>query len=75
MADLDDSRHNWFVRLLDVPLLYSMQIAFALERWRHKYGSGIETWLRVVGEMEALSSIAAYAYEHPEDPFPEFHRC
>ncbi len=72
LADLDDSRHNWFVRLLDVPLLYSMQIAFALERWRHKYGSGIETWLRVVGEMEALSSLAAYAYEHPEDPFPEF---
>jgi MutS domain V len=72
LSDLDDSRHNWFVRLLDVPLLYSLQIAFALERWRHKYGSGIETWLRVVGEIEALSSIAAYAFEHPEDPFPEF---
>ena len=72
LADLDDSRHNWFVRLFDVPLLYSMQVAFALERWRRIYGSGIEAWLDVVGEIEALSSIAAYAYEHPEDPFPEF---
>lgn len=72
LADLDDSRHNWFVRLLDIPLLYSLQVAFALERWRSKYGSGIEAWLRVVGEIEALASIAAYAYEHPEDPFPEF---
>ncbi|HEY2171021.1 MAG TPA: hypothetical protein VGJ30_15455, partial [Candidatus Angelobacter sp.] len=35
LADLDDSRHNWFVRLFDIPLLYSMQIAFTLERWRH----------------------------------------
>jgi hypothetical protein len=72
LADLDDSRHNWFVRIFDVPLLYSFQVAFALERWRRNYGRGIATWLRVVGEMEALASIAAYAYEHPRDPFPEF---
>ncbi len=72
LADLDDSRHNWFVRIFDIPLLYSMQIAFALERWRRTYGSGIKAWLEVVGEIETLVSIAAYAYEHPEDPFPEF---
>lgn len=72
LADLDDSRHNWFVRMFDIPLLYSMQIAFALERWRRTYGSGIEAWLDVVGEIETLASIAAYSYEHAEDPFPEF---
>jgi hypothetical protein len=72
LTDLDDSRHNWFVRIFDIPLLYSMQIAFALERWRRTYGSGIEAWLDVVGKIETLASIAAYAYEHPQDPFPEF---
>ncbi|MGC2743459.1 MAG: mismatch repair protein, partial [Candidatus Angelobacter sp.] len=72
LADLDDSRHNWFVRVFDIPLLYSMQIAFALERWRRTYGGGIEAWLQVVGEIETLASIAAYSYEHPQDPFPEF---
>jgi hypothetical protein len=72
LADLEDSRHNWFVRLFDVPLLYSLQVAFALENWRRKYGRGIKVWLNVVGQMEALQCIAAYAYEHPEDPFPEF---
>jgi MutS domain V/MutS domain III len=72
LADLDDSRHNWFVRIFDIPLLYSLQIAFALERWRRTYGSGVEAWLDVVGEIETLGSIAAYAYEHPQDPFPEF---
>ena len=35
LSDLDDSRHNWFVALFDMPLLYSVQLAFALERWRH----------------------------------------
>src|SRR6185437_5160134 len=72
LTDLDDSRHNWFVRIFDIPLLYSLQIAFALERWRRTYGSGIEAWLVVVGEIEALASIAAYDYEHPQDPLPEF---
>lgn len=72
LSDLEDSRHNWFVRLFDVPLLYSLQVAFALENWRRKFGSGIQTWLDVVGQIEALESIAAYAYEHSADPFPEF---
>jgi MutS-like protein len=72
LSDLDDSRHNWFVRLFDVPLLYSLQLAFALERWRRKYGSRIDVWLDVVGEIETLASLAAYAYEHADDPFPEF---
>src|SRR6476646_9857563 len=72
LADLDDSRHNWFVRIFDIPLLYSMQIAFALERWRLTYVSGIEAWLDVVGEIETLVSLAAYSYEHPQDSFPEF---
>ncbi len=42
LADLDDSRHNWFVRIFDIPLLYSMQIAFALERWRRTYGAELK---------------------------------
>ena len=29
-----ESRDNWFVRLLDIPLLYSLQVAFAAEAWR-----------------------------------------
>jgi hypothetical protein len=72
LSDLEDSRHNWFVRLFDVPLLYSLQLAFALERWRRNYGGKIGVWLDVVAEIETLASLGAYAYEHSEDPFPEF---
>ncbi len=67
-----ESRDNLFVRLLDVPLMYSVQIAFAAEAWRRAHGQAVDAWLSVVGEMEALLSIAAYSYEHPADPFPEF---
>ena len=71
LSDLEDSRHNWFVRLFDVPLLYSLQLAFALDRWRRNYGSGVAVWLEVTGQIEALASLGAYAFEHENDPFPE----
>ncbi|MGH9569734.1 MAG: MutS-related protein, partial [Candidatus Angelobacter sp.] len=53
--------------------LYSVQVAAALQRWRKRYGSSVAQWLDAIGEMEALLSMGAYAYEHPQDPFPEFH--
>jgi DNA mismatch repair ATPase MutS len=52
-------------------LLWSTQFAFAVEQWRAEHGSAIGKWLDAVGEMEALCSLAAYAYEHPTDVFPE----
>ena len=72
LVDFIHSRHNVFVRIIDAPLMYSVQVAFAAERWRKAHGSGVRRWLGVVGEIEALLSLAAYSYEHPDDPIPEF---
>jgi DNA mismatch repair ATPase MutS len=33
----------------------------------------VRRWLVAMGEAEALSSLAGYAFEHPADPFPELH--
>jgi hypothetical protein len=71
LVDLINSRHGMFVRLIDAPLMYSVQVAFAAERWRRAHGRAVRQWLAIVGEMEALLSLAAYNYEHPGDPFPE----
>ena len=72
IVDLIDSRDNWFVRILDVPLMYSVQVAFAAERWRRVHGHAVRSWLNVIGEIEALICFATYSYEHPDDPFPDF---
>jgi len=74
IVDLIDSRGNLFVAVLDVPLMYSVQVALAAERWRQAHGSEVHIWLRALGEIEALLAMAAYSYEHPADPFPEFPR-
>jgi len=52
-------------------LLYSVHVALAAERWRRDHGKVIREWVDAVGEFEALSSLAGYRYEHPQDPFPE----
>jgi hypothetical protein len=67
-----ESRRNPLFRLLDAPLMYSVQVAFSAEAWRNAHGAAVRNWLTVTGEIEALVSLAAYSYEHPGDPFPEF---
>jgi hypothetical protein len=66
------SLDNQVVRLFDVPLLYSVQVAYAAEAWRRNHGKAVRSWLNGIGEIEAILSLATYSYEHPADPFPEF---
>ena len=72
IIDLSDSRKNLIVRALDTPLMYSVQLAFAAERWRRAHGHAVRSWLGAIGSIEALLSLSTYTYEHPDDSFPEF---
>jgi hypothetical protein len=67
-----DAREDLLGRLLELPVLYAVQCAFAAEAWRKRHGSSLRAWVDIAAEMEALLSLAGYSYEHPDDPFPEF---
>ena len=67
-----DAREDLLGRLLELPMLYSVQCAFAAEAWRKHYGGKLRVWVEIAAEMEALLSLASYSYERPQDPFPEF---
>lgn len=72
------SLENPLMRLIDIPFLYSVQVAFAADSWRRQFGAAVPVWLAELGEMEALLSLASYSFEHPEDPFPTLvsgHSC
>ena len=71
ISDWADSRHNVFLKLSEIPLLFTPQLAYAAESWRAKYGSRLRDWVDAIGEFEALLSIAGYAYERPAYPFAE----
>jgi DNA mismatch repair ATPase MutS len=72
LMELLDSSEHWLLRLIDLPLLYRVQLALAIEAWRKKSGPSVRRWLAATGELEALCAFANYAYEHPSDVYPEF---
>jgi hypothetical protein len=53
-------------------LIIRTQLSFAIEQWKNDYGPQLKGWLAAWGEFEALVAISGYAWEHPEDAFPEF---
>ena len=68
---LIEARRNEFFLLFAFILLWNSQLAFAVEAWRERHGASVKNWLRCVGEMEAVCALAGYAFEHPDQPFPE----
>jgi hypothetical protein len=71
LIDRLDWKRNLFFAPLAYLLLWDTQLAHAIEAWRAASGPAIGDWLTAVGEFEALGALAAYAYEHPDDPFPD----
>ncbi|MGD0629481.1 MAG: mismatch repair protein, partial [Terracidiphilus sp.] len=67
-----NSRHSLFLRPLDLVTFWSTQLVFVAEHWQQEFGPSIRGWLKAVGELEALTALAGYAYEHPHDVFAEF---
>jgi hypothetical protein len=70
-VELLDARRNQLFAPIAVLLLWGTQCALAIEAWRARHGHAVRNWLEAVAEFEALSSLAAHAFEHPADPFAE----
>jgi hypothetical protein len=71
LVELHDWQHNAIFAVIAAPLLWGTHLALAIEAWRRAHGAHVREWLRISGEFEALASLSAYRFEHPEDPFPE----
>ncbi len=67
-----DSRDNQMFGFIAPLLLWDLHLSYAFEDWRRTSGPAMRRWLNAVGEMEALSSLASFRYEHPRYVFPEF---
>jgi hypothetical protein len=70
LIEAHDWEHNLVFMPVAVVLMWGTHLAGAVERWRGRHRRHIGAWLDAVGEIEALTSISAYHYEHPDDPFP-----
>jgi hypothetical protein len=70
VALLDSARNQFFAPFAAL-LLWKTNVAFAIERWRHDSGQKIAGWIAAAGEIEALLSLASFAFEHPSFAMPE----
>ncbi len=67
-----ESRHNMAVRFVEAFVFWTPVCLGFLDAWRSRYGSSVRQWLVAAGDMEALHALACYAWEHPENTYPEF---
>jgi hypothetical protein len=68
--EVHESRRNVFFAPVAFYLLWDLHLAAAVEGWRRRFGSAALGWLGVLGELEALASLGAYAFENPADTYP-----
>jgi hypothetical protein len=66
-----ESKNNPLFAPLAFLALVDVHLAASIEDWRARHATQALRWLAAVGELEALAALGAYAFEHPEDPFPE----
>jgi DNA mismatch repair ATPase MutS len=71
LVDRLDWAQNLFFRPIAAALVWMPQFAIAIEQWRIRYGPHVGGWVAAIGEFEAMSSLACFAYERPDAVFPE----
>ena len=67
-----EARNNEIWRFFIGPaFLWDLNCVILLERWRERAGKRARDWFVVLGEIEALASLAGYAFERKDDTMPE----
>ena len=70
LVELHDWQDNLFFLMFSAPVMWGTHLAWAMEAWRRAHGRRVRQWLDAAAEFEAFSSLSAYRFEHPDDPFP-----
>lgn len=72
LVNLLDARLNMFFALSVGPAtLWELNVVLRTERWRRTTGPRLRGWFEALGEIEAVASLGALAYERPDYAFPE----
>jgi hypothetical protein len=66
-----ESRANMFYMIIGVVFLTDHFLMLALDRWKHRYGNQVLSWMEAVDELDALCSLAGQYHANPEWCQPE----
>jgi DNA mismatch repair ATPase MutS len=71
IVDLIQNRRHMLFLPVNILTLWDYQCLIALEGWKQQSGKLLRTWLEVLGEVEALSSLANIHFDHPDWAMPQ----
>ncbi|PBJ05578.1 DNA mismatch repair protein [Flavobacterium sp. ACN6] len=57
--------------LFNGTFLFNLHVLKALLKWKDNYASELDHWISIIGEIEALNSLANLAYNNSDFVFPE----
>lgn len=67
-----DQRNNILVTtILNGLLFWELKQVIKIESWKEEHAEMLPVWLEAVGDMDALCSLATFAYNQSEYTFPE----
>lgn len=64
-------RNKQIFLMLSLLFAAGSQTAISIAAWKRRNVAGMRLWLDAWAEFEALNALATYAFEHPEDAWPE----
>ena len=74
IMQIGNSHGDTFKTVMYLPLqvffLWDSHVLAVLERWQRRWRKDARRWFEALGELEALSSLAALAHDNPAWPFP-----
>ncbi len=71
IARFAEMRHSMIFPVIQALTLWTFHVAWFLEGWQQVSGRFARKWLDALGEADALASLAALSFDHPDWCFPE----
>ncbi len=65
LSDSISNRSNLMFFPINIILLWDYQCMVDLENWKNQFGSSIKNYICILGEIEALSSLATIEHDYP----------
>lgn len=66
-----DQRNNYFMyTVLNGSFFWELWQIMRIEAWKEQYAAELPRWLTAIGDIDALNSLATFAYNHPDYVYP-----
>ncbi|MEM7109589.1 MAG: DNA mismatch repair protein MutS [Bacteroidota bacterium] len=69
--DFLNSRANMLYGFMNLTFLMDIHLVLGARKWKQKNAAHVTKWFDAIGEIEAVSSLAAYAFANESYTYPE----